>query len=98
MTIQMTPEQMLANAATIKAKCAAIQTELDKLKEDVNQFVTTHWDGAANNEFAAFMGNWKTRNDDLTATLNQAHVAVETGIHSMVATDGRMGAQFGGIA
>lgn len=81
-------------ATSIRTSAQSLLTQLSEFNSQVRQFVEVHWQGDANDAFAALQANWNAKTEELTATLNQAAAVVLNGNDELQATDRQIASYF----
>jgi len=76
-----------AGAEAIVGSARGITTMLEEFHTQVKTFVDDHWEGDANEAFAALQGQWNARTQELNGTLNAAGGTVLEGNRNLQATD-----------
>ena len=81
-------------ATAIRTSAQGLVSMLSDFNREVRQFVDQHWQGAANDAFAALQANWNAKTEELNATLNQAASVVLNGNDQLQATDRQLAGLF----
>ena len=81
-------------ANSIRSSAQGLLSMLADFNTQVRQFVDQHWQGEANNAFAALQANWNSKTEELTSMLNQAAGVVLTGNEQLQATDRQLASLF----
>ncbi len=81
-------------ATSIRNSAQNLASMLAEFNNQVRQFVDAHWQGEANNAFAALQTNWNAKTEELNNTLNRAAAVVLNGNDDLQATDRQLAGLF----